>query len=115
MSNDQILNTNEKLLEKEIFYFLNERFIPKYFPTAKNKKYEIRRNYKNIWEIEIEEDKIFIYFYFYDMKGIQKIQSDIVFYEERVLETGVCLDLKDIFEELMKLMLEDKIKRLFLK
>jgi hypothetical protein len=115
MSSAQILDTNKLQMEEEIICFLNERFISKYFPTVKNEKYEIKRDYKNIWEIEIEEDKIFIYFYFYDMKGIQKIQADIAFYEKRIIETSVCFNLSEIFEELMKIMLEDKIKRLFLK
>jgi hypothetical protein len=115
MINAQILNTNRIELEEEIICFLNERFIPKYFPTVNKKNYEIQRKYKNSLEIELEKEKIFIYFYFYDVKGILKIQADVAFYEERFIETSVCFNLKDIFEELMKLMLEDKIKRLFLK
>ena len=101
-------------LKKDIKYFVDTRFIPKFAPRSENNEYEIEDDC-NVWRIFLEKEDIVIVFCFYNVYGgekILKINSDIYFSNDISSETYLYDNLNEVFNEIIKLTLENKIKNI---
>jgi hypothetical protein len=106
---------DEEQFEKGIIDFVKNRFIPKYAPKSMNEKLEIT-NINNIyWRVELKNENMEITFYLNHRKGLMKIHSEIDLPRELYVVTNYLGNINEVFDSVMKLMFENKIKGIFIK
>ena len=95
--------------KKDIICFLDTRFIPRHAPKSNNKKYKIEQEHSKILDILLEED-VQTVFHFYNDNGIVNFNAAVRFSDQSFVVTKLYNNLEEVFNVLMKLVVEHKIK-----
>ena len=98
--------------KKDIICFLDTRFIPRHAPKSNNKKYKIEQEHSKILDILLEED-VQTVFHFYNDNGIVNFNAAVRFSDQSFVVTKLYNNLEEVFNVLMKLVVEHKIKMIF--
>jgi hypothetical protein len=106
---------NKEQFEKSIFDFVNNRFIPKYASKSMNEKIKITNENNIRWVVKLENENIEIAFYFNRTIGGMRIHSEIDLPGEIYLVTDYLESINDVFDSIIKIMIEDRIKGIFFK
>ena len=109
---------NKEQIKNNIRKFIDNRFIPKFAPKSKDKVCDIiegKNKINKYWEIILLKDEIGIMIYFYGKVSTEFIQMEIRFPNNNMIDTDLHKNLEKMFDEIIKLSTENKIKRIFKK
>ena len=109
---------NKEQIKNKIRKFINNRYIHKFATKNKDKVCEIiegKNKINKYWEIILLKDEIGIMIYFYGKVSTEFIQMEIRFPNNNMIDTDLHKNLEKMFDEIIKLSTENKIKRIFKK